>query len=322
MGRIGHYGRVKLSVTIFLLALMVLQVAALEYLMGPDDVIRITFWQQPDLDTTTRIRQDGKISLPVLGELEVVGLSPRELEEEIVRDISVYSKEISQVRVEVVEYNSRKIFVTGEIYRPGKYTFEFIPNLWEVLREAGGPTERAMLSEISIIHADDTAGEKITVNLAQALETGDFSKLSILKPGDTVIVPSYSMEGVAAPADLLGRSVVFVYGQVARPGVYHIEEESTLLEVITLAGGPTAEANLKDVRVLMKHGSRSNVARVNLEKHLRLGDPPDFPLRPSDTVVVPQKAGIWRGVWSGITSTVGITSTIFSIIFIVDRISE
>lgn len=312
----------ELSLTVILVAFLALQAGALEYLIGPDDVLRITFWQQSDLNTTTRVRQDGKISLPVLGEIEVVGLTPGELEENIVKRISVYNKEISQARVEVVEYNSKKVFVSGEVYRPGKYAFEFIPNLWEVLREAGGPTARAMLTEISVIRGGEEAGKRISVNLAQILEKSDFSKLPVLKPGDTVIVPAFSVEGVPAAAELLGRSVVYIYGQIARPGVYPIDEESTLLQAITLAGGPTPEADLKNVRVIMKQGSRSTVAKVNVERHLRQGSPPDFPLHPSDTVVVPQKAGTWRSIWRGVSSVMTVTSGVLGIFYIVDRLTD
>lgn len=310
------------SLSLLLLGLLALQAIAQEYRIGPDDVLRISFWQQPDLNTVARVRQDGKLSLPILGEIVAVGLTIRELEEKIVKGISVYNKEISQARVEVVEYNSRKVFVTGEVYRPGKYTFEFIPNLWEVLREAGGPTERAMLSDISVIHAGEEAGKRTKVNLSQALEEGDFSRLPELKSGDTVIVPASPTEGAPASAEVLGRSVIFVYGQIVRPGVYPIDRESTLLHAITLAGGPTADADLQDVRVLLKQGTKTTVARVNLEKHLRLGDPADFPLRPGDTVVVPKKAGAWRAVWRGLTGMFAVTSGILGVLYVVDRLRE
>ena len=311
-----------LSFTAIFIALLVLQAVALEYLIGPDDVVRITFWQQPDLNTVTRVRQDGKISLPVLGEIEAAGLSSRELEENIVRSISVYNNVISQARVEIAEYNSRKVFVTGEVYRPGKYTFEFIPNLWEVLREAGGPRERAVLTDISVIRAGDEAGKKISVNLTQILETGDFSKFPVLRSGDTIIVPGYSGEGVSASAELLGHSVIYIYGQIARPGVYPISEESTILRAITQAGGPTPEADMKNVRVLMKQGSQSTVATVDVERYSNQGSPADLPLRPGDTVVVPKKAGPWRNIWRGVTGVAAVTSSIISIIYMVNWLSN
>jgi protein involved in polysaccharide export with SLBB domain len=244
------------------------------------------------------------------------------LEDRVVEQISIYNKEISQARVEVVEYNSQRIFITGEVYRPGKYTFEFIPNLWEVIREAGGPRERAMLSEVTIIRADQKAGEKIAVNLSQALESGDFSTLPMLKPGDTVIVPGLPAESTGASMDMLGRSVIFIYGQIARPGVYPIDENSTLLQAITQAGGPVEGADLKNVRVLIRQGRRSAVAKVDIEKQTRLGNPPDFLLHSGDTVVVPKRSGLWRGMWSGMTQIVTVTSGLLGVIYVINWLSE
>jgi polysaccharide export outer membrane protein len=322
MSRSRRFG---LTGPIFLLSFVVVfvfQAIALEYLIGPDDVLRVSFWQAPDLDTVSRVRQDGRISLPVVGEVQAVGLTLSQLEERIVEQISIYNKEISQARVEVVEYNSQRIFITGEVYRPGKYTFEFIPNLWEVIREAGGPRERAMLSEVTIIRADQKAGEKITVNLSQALESGDLSTLPMLKPGDTVIVPGLPAESTGTTMDMLGRSVIFIYGQIARPGVYPIDENSTLLQAIAQAGGPAEGADLKNVRVIIRQGRRSAVTKVDIEKHTRLGVPSDFALHPGDTVVVPKRSGLWRGVWSGMTQIVTVTSGLFGIIYVIDWLSN
>ncbi|KPL18894.1 MAG: hypothetical protein AMJ92_05755 [candidate division Zixibacteria bacterium SM23_81] len=318
-------GRVMLlefSLTVFLMTVLAFQAAAREYIIGTDDKIQISFWQQPDLNTTVRVRHDGKISLPLLGEVEAAGLTPKELEEKVVKGISVYNKRISQARVEVLEYNSRAVFVTGEVNRPGKFAFEFIPNLWEVLREAGGPTGRASLTEVSVIRGGEEAGRKISVNLAQVLEKGDFSELPELRPGDTVIVPAFPVEGTPAPAELMGRSVIFVFGQVARPGIYPVEEKSTLLQAIGLAGGPAPGADLKNVRVVMKQGVQSTVAKVNLDKYLHQGNPPDLLLHPGDTVVVPEKSGVWRKAWSVMTNVAAVTSSVIGIVYIVDRLKE
>lgn len=312
----------ELSLTMLLMALLAFQAAAQEYIIGPDDKIQISFWQQPDLNTTARVQHDGKISLPLLGEVDAAGLTPRELEEKVVKGISVYNKKISQARVEVLEYNSRMVFVTGEVNRPGKYAFEFIPNLWELLREAGGPTGRASLTEVSVIRGGEEAGKKISVNLAQVLEKGDFSGLPVLKPGDTVIVPAFPVEGAPATAELMGRSVIFVFGQVARPGIYPVEEQSTLLQAIGLAGGPAPGADLRNVRVVMKQGVQSTVAKVNLDKYLHQGSPPDLILHPGDTIVIPEKTGVWRKAWSVMTNITGVTSTIFGIVYIVDRLRD
>jgi polysaccharide export outer membrane protein len=316
---IGLTGSILALVFAFLFAA---QAISADYIVGIDDVLRISFWQQPDLDTVARVRRDGGISLPVVGDIQAAGLTIDQLEETIIQKISIFNTEISQAQVEILEFNSQKVFVTGEVYRPGKYTFEYIPNLWEIIREAGGPRERALLTEVSIIRADQEMGGKITVNLAEALETGDFSDLPDLKPGDTVMVPGLPSETAGASMDLLGRSVVFVYGQIVRPGVYPIEENSTLLQAITQAGGTTENADLRNVRVLIRQGQRSSLVKVDMDKHIRMADPPDFVLHPGDTVVVPKRAGLWRGLWGGFTQIMGVTSGILGIIYIVDRLTE
>jgi len=322
MRRARRCGRNCLLFSVIFLALFAFQALALEYIIGTDDVLQISFWQQSDLNTIARVRQDGKISLPVLGDVQAAGLTLEQLEMEVVRGISIYNKEISQAMVDVLEYNSRRVFVTGEVYRPGKYSFEQIPNLWEVIREAGGPRERAMLSDITVIHAAADGGQKISINLAQALDEGDFSKLPQLKPGDTVMVPSLPGESAMGGADLLGRSVVFIYGQIARPGVYPIEDGSTLLQALTQAGGTTPEADLKNVRVLMKQGTSSTVATVDVEEHIRKGNPPDFPLHAGDTVVISKKSGIWRGLWSGMTGVAAFTSGVVSLVYLIDWLAN
>jgi polysaccharide export outer membrane protein len=318
-----RYGLIGFICSVIMASLFPLKAFSFEYVIGTDDVLRVSFWQQSDLNTVTRVRQDGSISLPVLGEIDAAGLTISQLERSIVAGISIYNKEISQARVEVMEYNSQKVYVTGEVFRPGKYTFEFIPNLWEVLREAGGPRERALLTEVTIIRADQEGGEKFIVNISQALEAGDLTQLPELKPGDTIIVPRLPAESAGTQVDILGRSTVFVYGQIARPGVYPIEEGTTLLHVVTQAGGPTEMADLKNVRVLVRQqDNRTSVATVNMAKHMKKGDPPDFLLHPGDTVVIPRRSGLWSGVWGGMTQVFAVTSGILGIFYIVDRVRD
>jgi len=295
---------------------------ALEYVVGIDDVLQVSFWQQPDLNTVSRVRQDGRISLPVVGDIQAAGLTLGQLEENIVGEIAIYNAVISQARVEIIEYNSQRVFVTGEVYRPGKYTFEFIPNLWEVIREAGGPREGAMLGEITVIRAQEGAGEKMTVNLSQALESGDFSRLPELKPGDTIIVPGRPSEAAGGTIDMLGRSVVFVYGQVVRPGVYPVEDNSSLLQVLTQAGGTTDQADLRKIRVLIDQGRTSSVAVVDVQEHISRGNPPDFPIHAGDTVVVPRRSGLWRTVWSGTTQFLAFTSGVVGFIYLIDWLRD
>jgi len=288
-----------------------------EYQIGSEDVLSINFWQQPDLNSTVKVRQDGKISLPVIGEIMVAGLTTSELSKKIVEKISFYNKSISQATVVIMEYNSQKVFVQGLVNRPGKYSFESIPNLWEVITEAGGPAEGADLSAIKIIRGGDEAGQTLRVNLAEALEKGDFSKLPKLKIGDTVEIPrsilSLGGERGAPVPSFTGRNVFYIYGQVARPNVYPLEGDIDLLDAIVLAGGPTSNANMKKVKVLIKGSTYSSVVEVNLDNFSSKGRPSRLAIHPEDTIVIPGKASFLSRVWNFSRDLIPLSTAIISI---------
>jgi polysaccharide export outer membrane protein len=288
-----------------------------EYRIGAEDVLSISFWQQPDLNSTLKVRQDGKISLPVIGEIMAAGLTPAELQKKIVEKISFYNKSISQATVVITEYNSQKVFVQGQVNRPGKYSFESIPNLWEVITEAGGPAEGADLSAVKIIRGGDEAGKTLRVNLAQALEKGDFTKLPKLKIGDTVEIPRSILSlggerGAPAPS-FTGRNVFYIYGQVARPTVYPLEGEIDLLDAIVLAGGPTPNANMKKVKVLIKGTTYSSVVEVNLEDFSSKGRPSRLQIHPEDTIVIPGKTSFLSRFWNFSRDLIPLSTAIISI---------
>ena len=111
---------------------------AQEYRLDKGDLITVTFWQQPDLNTQVRIDAEGKIDLPLVGRMPAAGMTVEQLSTRIAQKIAVYNNKITQASVTVNEYGSRKIFVTGAVTAPGKYTFEKIPTVWEAILEAGG----------------------------------------------------------------------------------------------------------------------------------------------------------------------------------------
>jgi len=296
-----------------------------EYKIGPEDLLNISFWQQPDLNSVVKVRQDGKISLPVIGEIMVVGLTPAELSKKIVEKISFYNKSISQATVVITEYNSQKVFVQGQVNRPGKYSFESIPNLWEAIREAGGPAEGADLSAVKIIRGGEESGKILRVNLAEMLEKGDLSKLPKLKVGDTIEIPrsilSFGVEGVAP--SYTGRNIYYIYGQVQRPGVFPLESEIDLLDAIVLAGGPTQNADLKKVKVLIKGSVYSSVVEVNLDNFGSKGRPSRLQIHPEDTIVIPDKRrGFLARIWNFGREIIPLSTAIISLYLLVDRLGQ
>jgi len=270
---------------------------AQEYKIGPEDVLSISFWQQPQLNTSVRVNQSGTISLPVIGNVTAAGLTPTELATKIVGRISLFNKNISQASVNVVQYGSKRIYVTGNVLQPGKYEYEVMPDLWKILLEAGGPAETARLDQVKIIRGGTDAGKTIIVDLTEFLGEGDISKLPPIYPGDTINVPGIAMQpgGTGAPASggvtstQVEEDVIYIYGQVARPGGYQFTRNLTLLEAIVIAGGPTAVARLDEVKVIMRGDHYSSVATVDLKRYSNTGTPAPFLLNPGDTIYIPER---------------------------------
>ena len=309
---------------LFLGLIMSSTLAAQDYIIGSDDAISVTFWQQPDLNTAVAVKQDGKIALPVIGEITAAGLTPSQLSGKIVERMSFYNKNISQATVVVTGYNSRKVFVQGQVASPGKYGFERIPNLWEVIREAGGPTELADLSNVTIIRAGEQEGKVEKVNLDSYLKKGDLSKIPQLGPGDAINVPRSAIGTggePSVPAQFQGRDIYYIYGQIGKPGAYPLNEPIDLLDAITLAGGTAPTANMKKVKVIAKGERYSQVISIDMEKYINQGSTPRYLIKPEDTVVIPIKESSGFGkVWSITKDLIPLTGAITSVYLLVDRL--
>jgi polysaccharide export outer membrane protein len=260
------------------------------YVIGPTDVLSVTFWQEPDLNSEVRVSENGRITLPVIGEIEAAGLTTSSLAKNIVDQMAFYQTPVSQATVIVTEFNSRTVVVSGEVVYPSTQSFERIPDLWRVIINAGGPTEQADLSRVTIIRKEGEKSEVIEVDLFSIIKDGDLSRSPSLQPGDLINVPSTPFgvgRQLGETAQFEGRNVYFVLGSVASPGVRNLEAQIDVLDAIALAGGHTPEADLRNVRVVMKGPRYSRVVKIDLQKYMNEGTPPRFILHPEDTVFVP-----------------------------------
>ncbi len=299
--------------------------SAQEYKIGPEDVLQISFWQDPSLNQTVTVRQDGKITLSVIGEITAAGLTPPELASKIGDQVSRYNKQISQATVEVLRYNSQKVFISGQVLNPGKYSFEEMPNVWELIKEAGGITELGDLSNIVIIRGSVNKGEIVHVNLSNLIAEGDPSKYPELYPEDIVEVkraPSESGPGLPSRAATERKNIVYVIGRVGTPGAISLEENMDCLDAIALAGGPTPDADLGKVKIFNKQDPYSNVIIVDIDKRSEKGTPPRYKLRPEDTILIPPDEGGFWGTWGRIRDFVAIFGTVVSTYLLIDRFSE
>ncbi len=292
-----------------------------EYQIGPEDVLEIKFWQDRTLDAVVKVRQDGKISLDIAGEIDAAGLTTTDLEKKIVKQISRYNNAISQAVVRVTEFNSRKIFVSGQARTPGKYTFENIPDLWTIINEAGGATEVGDLSRVLIIRGGADAGKVEVVNVSALVSSGKMNELPKLRAGDTIEIPR-TPTGLPAPAladQSTLKNLFYVMGEVMRPGSLQLEKNTDLTDGLALAGGPSENADLKNVRVLTKDGGKIQTMKINLKKYQENGAPGRYFLRPEDTIILPRRSQGILGITS-LTGWVAILGGAATVILVVDQL--
>jgi protein involved in polysaccharide export with SLBB domain len=217
--------------------------------------------------------------------------------------------------LEVTAYNSKSVYILGEVAQPGKYSRWPMPTVWDVMRDAGGPTENAYLGGVQVIRKGDTTSERniITVDMNQIWGRGVPQDLPALEPDDTIVVPKKVIEQTWP-------NVIYVFGAVAKPGVYQKESAVDLAGAILLAGGLARGADMKHVTIVRKGPASPRTIEVDLNDFLRHGDEVANPvLIAGDTVSVP---GGRASVWSIIRDVATFATLLLGVVYLVDRINE
>lgn len=156
-----------------------------EYTLGPEDVLAVFVWKEPELSTTVTVRPDGRITLPLAGELEAAGKTPRQLQTEVTERLQQYL-ERPVVTVSVEAINSRQISVLGEVRRPGRYRIAQRTTVLDAIALGGGFTEFADRGDVVVLRNGTNGVRRIPVNVKRALAAG--ADPLYLEPGDTVYV--------------------------------------------------------------------------------------------------------------------------------------
>ena len=256
-----------------------------DYRVGTGDRIFLSVPQRPDLNRELIVSEKGEVNLPLVGDVMVKGLAAAEIESRILQALREYYPSVNRVQVSITQAMGNVIYVSGDVKAPGKYNFPEAVNVWEAIREAGGPGPTASLNNVRIIQDRTRGGQSIAVNVQAVLDGGPMDTLPILRPGDTVLVPTRE-------AMYTGAEGVNVIGAVIRPGMYRLEAREDLMSVILLAGGPTDRANLGEVRVIRPGASatKAETLTLTLKDFMDKGDMADNPaIRAGDTVAVPRK---------------------------------
>lgn len=159
-----------------------------DYKIGPQDVLRIDVWKEPDISRTIPVRPDGKVSLPLLNDVQAAGLTAMQLAASLHDSLSKYLTN-PQVTVTVTEINSRRVYITGEVAHAG--ALPLLPNMTvlQALSSAGGFTQFAKLKNIYVLRNEDGKQVKHPFNYKEVVK-GNFPEQNILlQPGDVIVVP-------------------------------------------------------------------------------------------------------------------------------------
>jgi len=290
-------------------------VLAQDYTIGPEDKLQISVWRHPELDKTVTVNADGDIVFAPVGSIKASGLTPAQLGERLGDRLSAYLRETVTASVAVSEYVNRSVFVSGSVARPGRYGFERLPGLLEVINHAGGALPDADLRRVQILRRQGDKGRSVmTVDLSEALQRGGEEALTPLEPGDIILVPSTTVLGGALTIDAAG-----VLGEVLRPGLYPVGSGQDLWWVLAQAGGPTTRANLSGIKVLRKEQDARKTTTVNLQQALERGSRTPINIQPGDLVYLEPKG---LSAWDGFVTLLGVTRDVASLIAIVDVLQK
>lgn len=156
------------------------------YKIGVGDVLHIVVWGEPQLTETAVVRPDGKVSLPLVSELDVAGLTPEAAQQTLTEQLIKFVRK-PRVTVTVQEIHSRMVYITGEVQRPGAYPLLDVMNVVQLVARSGGLTDFAKQKQVYVLRAVTSA--RVNVNYEKVLKGQAPQQNVELAPGDTVVVP-------------------------------------------------------------------------------------------------------------------------------------
>ena len=239
---------------------------ARDYLVGSQDVLKISVYEHPDLATTVRVSEDGKITFPLVGELEVKNLSVQQIEKKIASKLSDGLIPNPQVSVFIEQYRGTRITVMGEVTKPGQYEITGPTSVVEAISMAFGMTENSGHT-IMLFKKDSSAGKnpgykRIAIDVDRLFKEGDLSQNVQLQNGDIIYVPKIDF--------------FYIYGEVTRPGIYRIEKGLTVKRAISMAGGFTPKASKGRIEITRRQEGKDIVKKADINESVK----------PDDTIMV------------------------------------
>jgi polysaccharide export outer membrane protein len=159
-----------------------------DYVIGTDDVLAVMFWRDKDMSTDVVVRPDGKITLPLINDIRAAGLTPDQLREQIFTEAARYIEDPSPTII-VKQINSRRVFITGMVEKPGPYALTAPTTVLQLIALAGGLREEADRKDIVIMRTETGRQTTFEFDYSAVAKRTKLHQNIFLKPGDTVVVP-------------------------------------------------------------------------------------------------------------------------------------
>ena len=233
-----------------------------EYRIGPSDELRVSVLGRAELSGTNTVGPDGAISLPLVGTLQLQGMTRNEAATAVSRALAQFFVEPPATSVEVTRYMNNRVFVLGRVETPGAVELRGSGTLLQVLSEVGGlPVRefRSFLSSCSIIRGRN---QILEIDLVQLLQNGDLTLNVPLRNGDVVFVPDAE------------DAIVFVMGEVQKPGAVAMRTKLDVVQALAHVGGPTEHADLSCVWLVRRgpDGVERGPVRIDFQRLVEQAD--------------------------------------------------
>ena len=229
-----------------------------EYHVGTGDVLKIDVYDNPDLKTTVRVTNNGKIVMPLLGQVKVSGLKVSEVTDKLTQLLADGYLVNPQVNVFIEDFRSKKAVILGQVARPGIVELRGTTTFLEAVSSAGGLKEAA--GDVATIkRINDEKQEVIAVDIKSIVEGGDLSQNITINDGDTIYISKGGM--------------CYVTGEVKDPDAYSCDKDTTVLKLIARSGGFTGKASKSSVRIVrLVNGEKTIFKDVDLHTQVQAND--------------------------------------------------
>jgi polysaccharide export outer membrane protein len=238
---------------------------AAEVLLGPGDVVRVSVYGSPDLSTETRVSESGSMTFPLLGDVQVGGLTTQQAEKKIgsMLEKGGYLKR-AQVNLLVTTLASQQVSVLGQVNRVGRYPIEGTRKVLDLLAMAGGISAEGG-DMVTLVRNRDGKVTRETIDLVDMVRKGELDRDYEVASGDIIFVER-------APR-------AYIMGEVQRPGPFRIERSMTLQQALSAGGGLTMRGSQRSLHVIRRdaHGVQHTIEAKA-----------DDLVQPDDVIAVPE----------------------------------